>query len=73
MEISKEGNSWCMLDKKIVEYDELLGIKIKEKRKEMLDRAMEYGLESDETLNVSQELDLLINQSLQKQIKYRMM
>ncbi|KGX83629.1 aspartyl-phosphate phosphatase Spo0E family protein [Pontibacillus marinus] len=62
-----------MLDKKIVEYDELLGIKIKEKRKEMLDRAMEYGLESDETLNVSQELDLLINQSLQKQIKYRMM
>ncbi len=62
-----------MFDKKVIESDEHLGIKIKEKRKEMLDRALEYGIESDETLTVSQELDLLINQSLQQQIKYRMM
>ncbi|WP_236561243.1 aspartyl-phosphate phosphatase Spo0E family protein [Pontibacillus sp. HMF3514] len=62
-----------MFDNKLIESDEHLGIKIREKRKEMLDRAMEFGIESDETLTVSQELDLLINQSLHKQIKYRMM
>lgn len=62
-----------MFEKKIIENDEYLGVKIREKRKEMLDLAVEYGIESDETLNVSQELDLLINQSLKKQLKYRMM
>ncbi len=62
-----------MFDKKIIESDEHLRIKIRKKRKEMLERAKEYGIESDETLIVSQELDLLINQSLQIQIKYRIM
>ena len=62
-----------MFEKKALESEEHLGLKIREKRQEMLDRALEYGIESDETLSVSQELDILINKSLKKQVKYRMM
>jgi len=51
----------------------MLEKQIIEKRQEMLDSALEYGMESVETLNISKELDLLINQSLKEQLKYRVM
>lgn len=42
--------------------------KINEKRKEMFEIADKHGMESDHTLSISIELDLLINEYLQKQV-----
>ncbi|MYL34794.1 Spo0E family sporulation regulatory protein-aspartic acid phosphatase [Pontibacillus yanchengensis] len=41
-----------------------LQVQIQEKRQKMIHSAKEHGLQSDQTINISQELDILINKFL---------